>query len=117
MRKYNINVIRTDEYEIEIDETVWTPKEIEDWAYNHSYSIPLLETTADLAEHLALEISNVGYYGLVDGFGYLKVFYASGRPVIQASYREIKESEYAKGISVKLIAFEDRFQTEINAVE
>lgn len=32
MKKYNVRAIRTDRYEIEIDETIWTPEVLETWS-------------------------------------------------------------------------------------
>lgn len=92
MAKFKITVTKTSEYEIEVDESIWTPEEIQGWA-NTFYPT---EDAKEFAEHLASAVSNET--GFMEGFGIVKRTWANGAEVYQGS-----NVAYEKGLNVIII--------------
>lgn len=116
MAKFSITVIRTDEYEIEIDENIWTPEYINDW----SKSFYPAEDAEDIAKHLAAAIMNEGSgNGFMEGFGVVKTLYNNGNEKRQweTITKPIAAEDYTKGVSVKIITENDDYEYEIEQKE
>lgn len=89
MAKFKITVTKTSEYEIEVDESIWTPEAIQDWAKTFYPA----DDAKEFAEHLASAVSNET--GFMEGFGVVKRTWASGSEVFQG-----KGVVYEKGLNV-----------------
>lgn len=92
MAKFKITVTKTSEYEIDVDESIWTPHEIQDWAKTFYPT----EDAKEFAEHLASAVSNET--GFMEGFGVVKRTWESGDEVFQG-----KDVEYEKGLNVIIV--------------
>lgn len=112
MKKYNIEVVRTDEFLVEIDETEWTFEEIKKWA---SVFWPA-ETPEDIAKHLAQSVSRLGTSeGFYEGFGYVKMYRPDGsiRKQFDSDLEEVKEENYTVGLAIWIISLDEDYETEI----
>ena len=75
MKKFKVTVIRTSEYEIEIDEKLWNAEEQKKWEkvfYELPYyndENPDIEAAAGFAEALARESCHQGIHSFIEGFG------------------------------------------------
>lgn len=117
MKKLKVEITREDEYEIEIEETIWGEDELADWS-NHFHPI---ESVEELADTLATEITRNGYDGFIEGFGYLTIFRQNGSRVNHFVHREGKlqtlpEQEYCKGIKVTLKSYDDYYSANIEEI-
>ena len=93
MKKFKITVTRTDEYEIEVDETVWTQETLFKW----SNIFQEAESPEDFAKCLAASITYYGSdHGIMEGFGNVQIFRHDGTEIIKAG----KKTE---GLSAKLL--------------
>lgn len=116
MSKFKINVIRTDEYEIEIDEKIWDEKAIQEWAKVFYEA----ESTEDIAKDLAGSIMKMGSdYGFMEGFGYVKTLRSDGsqKKHFGEGFKEIKKSEYTKGIVLKVLQEDEDYEYEIQPLK
>jgi len=113
MKKFKIEVIRTDFYEVEVDENIWTKEELKKWS-NVFYPA---ENQKELAENLANSIMRLGSdYGFIEGFGYVKTFRCDGSQRKHfEGLKEVPDDKYANGISIKIINENDDY--EINSYE
>lgn len=66
MRKFRCSVTKTYEYEIEIDENIWTEENIKGWASVFEYA----ETLEDIVEILAERKTRYGFGEHIEGFGF-----------------------------------------------
>ncbi len=107
MKKYNVVITRTDEYEIEVDENVWNDAELADW----SRVFYKVTSQRDIADDLAGRIMSQGHEGFIEGYGHVKVFYKSGNQA--HPYHE----GYCKGISVKLISEDENYESEVKEIK
>lgn len=67
MAKFKVTVTCINEYEIDIDEEVWTPEALREWSRYFS----TVENTAALADHLGEMLARNGITDEIEGFGYL----------------------------------------------
>lgn len=68
MKRYRIEVVRTDEYIIEIDENVINDQ----WKKEFEESFWKVRNLQELAEHLAeIQATEGSYTGLIEGFGHI----------------------------------------------
>lgn len=113
MKKYNINVIRTDEYEIEIDENIWTAEALESW--NSAFGG--CDDLKALAQHLSLMLLRFGYERFLEGFGYVYVVNENGVKLSQYERDDKGEwkivTDFAPGIKVRIIQEDDDYDCEI----
>lgn len=114
MRKFKVIVTRTDEYNIEIDESIWTPEEIKDWGKTFWGG----ETLKDVVAPLAIAWMNQGASNFKEGFGYVKQVDSVGTEE-SFLYRSedgevgiIPEEKYCLGIKVEVVS-EDDYETQI----
>jgi hypothetical protein len=112
--RYNVEVTRVDEYEIEIDDSVWTEEEIKNW--NKSFQDA--KKPKHIVDHLAKAISNYGTAEWMEGFGFIKQkhcrmkegdFYTQ----YNDDRKDIPEEDYTKGLLVTIIQHNEDYETEI----
>ena len=117
MKKYNVQAIRTDEYEIEIDENVWTDEKLKAWSEVFSDC----EDTEDLAEHLSSLLLGLGYERFLEGFGYVYTENQFGEKLSQYHYdnngKLVKVTDFAEGIKVKIITMDDDYDYEVDEIQ
>lgn len=113
--RYNVEVTRVDEYEIHIDDAIWTEEEIKKW----SNTFQDAKKPKHIVDHLAKAITNHGIAEGMEGFGYVKQkhcrmpngdFYSQQTAFLE----KIKESDYTKGLSVIVIQHNEDYESEIN---
>lgn len=117
IKKYKVEVIRTDEYEIEIDDSIWTDEQIEQW------SLMFYETNddsrqEDFVKHLSEAITTNGLRDGMEGFGFVKQKYKNDEEddfLIQHNNlgERIREENFTPGILVNIISYNDGYETEI----
>lgn len=116
--KYKVQVIRTDEYEIEIDENVWNETELKDW----SSIFWKVSSTEDVAKNFAIAFMRNEDRYFIEGYGYVKEYLKNGtlRSVPyhdeKGNYMELPEEKYSKGISITAISQDDEYETEISQI-
>lgn len=112
MKQYTVEVKRTDEFKIEIDETVWDKEALSDW----SSIFWKLESVEDLAHSVAEAISRNGSEkNFIEGFGNIKVLYRDGDEKTKYKKEDgnwVKDEVYCKGITVTIISEDDDYETE-----
>lgn len=103
-QKISVTVVRTDQYEIEIDKDAWTPGTIKDWSKEFSEA----SEVADVAAHLARELSHKGIQTAeIEGFGYVRRSDATftDQPidiVIAHNGLPVPDEKYNPSIAVKI---------------
>jgi hemerythrin superfamily protein len=113
LTRYNIEVKRIDEYEIQIDDSFWTPEEIKNWSdIFHDATKP-----KHIANHLAKAISNKGIKEYMEGFGHVKQKHRLMKdgqiyPQLTSKMQEVDEEDYAEGILVTIIQHNEGYETE-----
>ena len=116
MKKYDIQAIRTDQYIVEIDETVWTPEALEGWS---AVFIPI-ENTQELAEHIVFLLMRFGYEKFLEGFGYIQTQNEDGYQYSQFERNEAgnitKVTEFADGIKATIISEDDEYSFETEEI-
>ena len=113
--RYNVEVTRVDEYEIAIDDSVWTEEKIQEWS-SHFYKA---KGKKDFIGHLAKSISHEDNTGEgMEGFGYVKQRHSiseEGDLINQYTEKRVKvtEEDYTEGLSVIIINHKEDYETEI----
>lgn len=115
-RKFRVTVTRVDEYEVEVDEAVWTEEAIKEW---ESVFYPLHDTEG-VAKDLAIQYMRTDNW-FIEGYGYVPVLMSDGtRKTIFAGSEDgakaIPEDKYAKGVSIKPICEDRDYETEIKEI-
>lgn len=119
MAKFNITVTRTDEYIIDIDESVYTKEALEAW----SEVFATVENIEDFAKDFAVAwMRNEDKY-FIEGYGYVKEFMENGT-LKGIPYRKEDGSfgfpmpvdHYAKGISITPVSQDDDYETELETI-
>lgn len=114
MKKYKVNAIRTDEYEIEIDENIWTEEALEAW--NRVFGG--CDDLEDLIRYLSFSLLRFGYERFLEGFGYVYTINKKGEKLSQYERDDdgnwIIVSDFANGIKVKIITEDDDHDFEID---
>ena len=103
MEKFTVTIIRTDEYEVHIDETVWTPEELKSWS-KVFFDAP---TPKEFAEYLAGAVMREGSgQGFMEGFGNVKQLNSNGDLKRQSGkdWKPLTEDEYTKGLLVRIVS-------------
>lgn len=117
MVKFKINAIRTDEYIVEIDETVWNQETLDLW--NSVFGG--CDTIQELAEHISFLILRFGYERFLEGFGYLYVQSEDGRQKTifkrDDNGKLVCVTEFAEGIKVTIITEDDEYDFETEEFE
>lgn len=117
IKKYKVEVIRTDEYEIEIDDSIWTDEQIEQWSLMF-YKTNDDSRQEDFVKHLAEAITTNGLRYGMEGFGFVKQKYKNDKEddfLIQHNNlgERIREENFTPGILVNIISYNDGYDTEI----
>lgn len=113
MKKYSIEAVRTDNYIVEIDESIWTPEELKKWG-----SVFFdMDDTKELSEHVAFLVMREGYEKFIEGFGYLYTQDEDGRHLRQWAMNEkggglTEVTEFSPGIKVTIISQDDEYSFE-----
>ncbi|MFW0737603.1 hypothetical protein [Flavobacterium sp. T12S277] len=121
LRKYKVEVTRIDEYEIEIDDAIYTNEVIEQWSES------FFETDEDcrqedFAKHLAKGLTRGGIKDGLEGFGFVKQKFHKmpvGELLTQYSsgLKKVTEEEYSPGLFVNIICHDDDYETEVFTIE
>lgn len=119
MAKFKITVTRTDEYEIEVDEKVWTTDVIQTWGDTFWGG----EDIEDVAKLLAVQwMKQDGSY-FKEGFGFVKELNSSneikGVPYTDKDGKfayPLPVSEYAEGLSIKPIVEDEEYDVEVENI-
>ena len=75
MKKFQVTVVKTAVYEVEVDETIWNAKEQDDWEKvfwplpPYSDDDPDIEAAGGFAESLAVNSCHLGVNEFIEGFG------------------------------------------------
>lgn len=117
LQKYKVEVVRTDEYEIEIDDAIYTDEFIEQWSESF-YPTDEDSRQENFVEHLASAITRSGTAKGLEGFGSIKQklhCMEDGYLLTQYSsaYKKVPEEQYSPGIIVNIIGYDDDYETEI----
>lgn len=116
MAKFKVTVVRTDEYEIEVDENIWTECEIKEWGNTFWGGSSL----RDVASALGIAWMKEGRAFFKEGFGYVRELDSNGNPNSipykdeSGNYSNMPDEKYAKGLSIKPISEDEDY--EINAL-
>jgi hypothetical protein len=102
MKKFKVTVTRVDEYEVHIDEEIWTPGLLKEW---ESTFWDLPDGLQSLAESVGHALILSGFNNFHEGFGYLKELDDAGEPEWWTTLK--KDSDLSQGIAVKTNYSED----------
>ena len=114
LKKFTIEVTRTDEYEIEIDTDVWNQERIN--AYNDSFQDA--ETIDDIVKIVAKCISHQGKNEFIEGFGFIKQKWHKSEPgklntQYSSGFTKVTDEEYSEGLLVNIIAHADADEYDV----
>ncbi|MEZ0182629.1 hypothetical protein AB9T89_10315 [Flavobacterium oncorhynchi] len=117
IQKYKVEVTRVDEYEIEIDDAIYTDEFIEQWSESF-FETDEGSRKEDFAKHLAGAITSGGKAEPLDGFGYVKQKFHSSKEgdllfQVKSGMQKVTEEDYSPGLFVNIISYDDDYQTEI----
>ena len=116
IKKYTVEVTRVDEYEIEIDDSIFTDEVIAEWSESF---FPTDEDSRleDYVKHLAESLTHQGIQEGIEGFGFIKQKYHSmeeGALLFQTYQgKKLTEEDYSEGLFVNIISHKDDYETEI----
>jgi len=115
MEHFIIEVIKTDEFIVNIDPIIWDEKARKDW----SETFWKLNNNEDLAKSLAESVSRQGLENFYEGFGYIKTFYNDGSERKQwykdkeGNLKFRTEEDYTNGISITVLSMDDDIESNI----
>lgn len=112
MSKFRITVERTDEFEIEVDENIYTAAELSEW----SKVFTKCNSLEEFAEILATQMSRLGSdQWFFEGFGYVQVLRNDGseRKIFNGS-GEVSAQKITPGIKVRVISEDEDLETTIH---
>ncbi|MBC7847233.1 MAG: hypothetical protein H7Y10_12150 [Flavobacterium sp.] len=117
LKKYKVEVTRVDEYEIEIDDALWTNERIAEWSESF-FETDYNNRQEDFVKHLAESLTHQGIKEGIEGFGHVKQKYHSmeeGDLLTQYydGLKKITEDNYTEGLFVNIISHKDDYETEI----
>jgi hypothetical protein len=117
IKKYIVEVVRTDEYEIEIDDSIWTDNAIGDWS-EYFFETEEDNRQEEFVKHLAESITSQGIGESIEGFGYVKQ-----KPHLSKTDdfpeqcspdgKIIVQDQYTLGLSVSIISYDKDLKSEI----
>lgn len=117
MARFNVTVVRTDEYEIEIDESVWTKDAIEDWGNIFWGGSSVEDVASSLGE--AWMKQGAGYFK--EGFGFVIELDSNGNKKNipckneKGNYGFLPEEKFAKGLTIKPLS--EDFDYEVSVIK
>lgn len=116
IKKYRVEVVRTDEYEIEIDDAIYTDEVIEQWS-EHFYDTDEDSRQEDFAKHLASSITSGGKANWLEGFGFIKqrhhsMVHTDHYTQFSPGPKKVTEEQYSPGVVVSIINYDDDYLIE-----
>jgi len=116
IQKYTVEVTRVDEYEIEIDDSIWTDEVIKEWSESF-FEIDENNHQESFVKNLSESLTHQGIQTDIEGFGFVKQRLHKMKPGdLLSQYSEgltkVTEDEYTKGLLVNIIAYKDDYETE-----
>lgn len=109
MAKFKIEVTRVDEYEIEVDETIYDQQALKNW----SQTFWDVDSAQELAESLAETVARNGAgRNFMEGFGTVKTYYSDGSEKTQYTRDFKRITEFTPGLSIRIISEDDDISTE-----
>ena len=114
MPKYKVKVTRTDEYEIEIDASVWTKEAIEAWGNTFSGGNSLGHVVCALGKAWMRQDS--GFHK--EGFGYVRELDSNGiKQNIPfkdevGNYGSLPDERYTKGLTIRPITEDEDYKVD-----
>lgn len=115
MEEFKIEVIKTDEFLVQVDPEIWNEEARENW----SKSFWDLENNEDVAKSLAEAVSRKGLDEFYEGFGYVKIYFSDGSPRKQwyndkeGNLKVRTEEDYTNGISITVLSIDDEVETNL----
>jgi hypothetical protein len=111
LKKFTVEVTRTDEYEIEIDTDVWNQERID----QYSKSFSEVEDIDDIVMEVARCISHQDKNAFIEGFGFIKQKWHRSEPgdlntQYSSGFTKVKDDEYDQGLLVNIIAYADEYE-------
>jgi hypothetical protein len=121
IKKYKIEVTRVDEYEIEIDDAIYTDEVIEQWSEGF-YETNEDTRQEDFVKHLANGLTSGGIKEAMEGFGFVKQkFHKMPADELLTQYssgfKKVTDVDYSPGLLVNVISYDDDYETEVISVE
>ena len=113
MKKYKIEVTRTDEYIITVDEKIWNEQELKNWSSVFTEA----EDTEELACTLALATAMQGSLEFIEGFGRVKTIENGCIRSHFEGFKVIPEDKYTEGITLEIISEGEQRETEVTELE
>jgi hypothetical protein len=115
MEKFKIEVIKTDEFLVNVDSEFWNEEIRKEW----SKTFWNLESNEDLAKSLAESVSRKGLEEFYEGFGYVKTLSKDGS--FRKQWYKNKEGEltfrtdedYTKGLSITILSMDNEIETNL----
>ncbi len=117
IQKFTVEVTRVDEYEIEIDDAIYTDEVIEQWSESFQETDED-NRKEDFVKHLANAITSGGKAEPMEGFGYVKQKWHASKEddllfQVKSGMQKVTEEDYSPGLFVNIISHDDDYQTEI----
>lgn len=115
--KFNVTVIRTDQYEIEIDENIWNKEARENWGKVFHE----VNDVEDVVKDFAVAYMRTDTH-FIEGYGYPKVLYKDGTAKRmmymndQNKLENVPEEKMTKGLIIKPIDEDEDYETEIEKI-
>lgn len=118
MAKFKVTVVRTDEYEIDIDESVWTKEEIKEWGKIFWGGTSLRDVASALGE--AWMKQGAGFFK--EGFGYVRELDSKGSPKKipvkneKGEFDFLPDEKFAKGLTLRPINEDESYEVDVRRV-
>lgn len=115
MEEFNIEVVRTDEFKIQVDPNVWNKEALEDWS-NTFWDV---ETTEDIAKALATSVTRKGTCKFYEGFGNVKTEQDDGYVLSQykrdnkGELVQLTDEDYTNGLKIIIISEDDDYTANL----
>lgn len=114
IRKFEVEVISTNRYEVHIDDEKYTPEELENWS-SVFHDVDNLE---DFVGHFASSVVAHGgseNMGEMEGYGPIKILDFNGNQVWHQTFAS--QDKFDKGLVLKVIEEGDDISTLIERIE
>lgn len=112
---FKTDVIRTDSYEITIDEKEWNEQKLAEFSrYFHK-----VKSTKEIAAAISFSLMRKGAGQFLEGFGHIKTLKKDDTEMVQfiQNFRKVEEADYCSGIIVKVISVDEDIETEVEEKE
>lgn len=112
---FKADVIRTDSYEITIDEKVWNEQKLAEFSrYFHK-----VKNTKEVAAAISFSLMRKGTGQFLEGFGFIKTLKKDDTEMVQfiQNFRKVEPEDYCNGVTVKVISVDADIETEVEEKE